>query len=118
VIGFISDVAIKEGMLAHNSFRLLHHVQPLQWNESLAEQAQRVAKTIANDPSSFQVKISKKWEHIFYTCRSINGSPPDLSSGKGLLKKNKIILGVPWQSTFLMDKDRTDYIISIILRAS
>ncbi|KAK3734431.1 hypothetical protein QZH41_019757, partial [Actinostola sp. cb2023] len=41
-------------MLAHNSFRLLHHVQPLQWNETLAEQAQRVAKTIATDPSSFQ----------------------------------------------------------------
>lgn len=52
-----TDVAIKEGMLAHNSFRLLHHVQPLQWNESLAEQAQRVAKTIANDPSSFQVSL-------------------------------------------------------------
>ncbi|XP_048585404.1 uncharacterized protein LOC116613264 isoform X3 [Nematostella vectensis] len=48
------DIAIKEGMLAHNSFRLLHHVQPLQWNETLADEAQRIAKTIANDPESFQ----------------------------------------------------------------
>ncbi|XP_044170998.1 protein PRY2-like isoform X2 [Acropora millepora] len=48
------DAVFQEALLAHNRFRALHHVLPLQWNVTLAEQAQNTAESVAGDPSTFQ----------------------------------------------------------------
>ncbi|XP_068709807.1 uncharacterized protein [Montipora foliosa] len=48
------DAVFQEALLAHNRFRAFHHVLPLQWNATLAEQAQNTAESVAGDPSTFQ----------------------------------------------------------------
>jgi len=48
------DAVFQEALLAHNRFRSIHHVLPLQWNATLAEQAQNIAESVAGDPSTFQ----------------------------------------------------------------
>lgn len=49
-----TDTSFRDALLAHNRLRTLHHVKPLQWNQSLADQAQQIADTLAVDPSTFQ----------------------------------------------------------------
>ena len=49
-----TDAIFQEALTAHNKFRSLHHVLPLQWNATLAEQAQNIAESVASDPSTFQ----------------------------------------------------------------
>lgn len=48
------DAVFQEALVAHNRFRSIHHVLPLQWNATLAEQAQNIAESVASDPSTFQ----------------------------------------------------------------
>lgn len=48
------NAVFQEALVAHNKFRALHHVLPLQWNATLAEQAQNIAESVASDPSTFQ----------------------------------------------------------------
>ncbi|XP_020627503.1 protein PRY2-like isoform X1 [Orbicella faveolata] len=49
-----SNAVFQEALVAHNKLRAMHHVFPLQWNATLAEQAQRTAESVASDPSTFQ----------------------------------------------------------------
>ena len=49
-----TDAVFQEALVAHNKLRAMHHVLPLQWNATLAEQAQRTAESVASDPSTFQ----------------------------------------------------------------
>ena len=49
-----TDAVFQEALVAHNKLRAIHHVFPLQWNATLAEQAQRTAESVASDPSTFQ----------------------------------------------------------------
>ena len=49
-----TDAVFQEALLAHNKFRSNHHVLPLQWNATLAEQAQNIAESVASDPSNYQ----------------------------------------------------------------
>lgn len=48
------DAVFQEALAAHNKLRAMHHVNPLQWNVTLAEQAQQTAESVASDPSTFQ----------------------------------------------------------------
>nr|XP_058944519.1 uncharacterized protein LOC131772589 isoform X1 [Pocillopora verrucosa] len=49
-----SNAVFQEALAAHNKLRAMHHVNPLQWNVTLAEQAQQTAESVASDPSTFQ----------------------------------------------------------------
>ncbi|KAJ7390732.1 hypothetical protein OS493_022813 [Desmophyllum pertusum] len=49
-----SNAVFQEALAAHNKLRAMHHVLPLQWNVTLAEQAQQTAESVASDPSTYQ----------------------------------------------------------------
>ena len=49
-----TDAVFQEALAAHNKLRAMHHVTPLQWNATLAEQAQQTAESVSSDPSTFQ----------------------------------------------------------------
>ena len=80
------DSSLKDALITHNRLRALHHVGPLQWNESLAQQAQQIADTLAVDPSTFhgedtgeniaqiwheQAKAAEKATRIWYSEKKI-----------------------------------------------